>query len=134
VVLEGHPGFANQLLTAVGLDPVAQVEVSTEVRTPAGRRVDMELLGLDERGSAVVRLWSEHKTGAEYQPEQLPDYLRSLSTYREQNKLITIVPEQRDAAPAGSGSWEGSYLVAGCGACLGSRKGRTRPRLAPACA
>jgi hypothetical protein len=58
VVLEGHPGFANQLLTAVGLDPVAQVEVSTEVRTPAGRRVDMELLGLDERGSAVVRPWS----------------------------------------------------------------------------
>jgi hypothetical protein len=105
VVIEGNLDFANNLLSDAGLPTAEQVEVSREVDATSRRRVDMEVLALDAAGSVVARLWSEHKTGAAYQPEQLPDYQRALGAYPEPARLITIVPN-RDAAPAGQGPWK----------------------------
>ncbi len=91
LVLEAHAGFANKLLAAAGLPEAAQVRTRIEVLTRRGRPVDLELLAYDERGAVIGRLWSENKTGARYQPEQLPDYAKDLPLQPSARQLITIV-------------------------------------------
>jgi hypothetical protein len=91
LVLEAHGGFANKVLAAAGLPEAAQVRTRIEVLTRRGRPVDLELLAYDERGAVIGRLWSENKTGARYQPEQLPDYAEDLPLQPSARQLITIV-------------------------------------------
>jgi hypothetical protein len=104
MVLEEHLGFANRLLQAAGLPPAKEVRATAQVTTRHGRHPDLEVVGLDRRGVPVCRLWSENKTGAEYQPDQLSDYAEDipdqLSDYAEdipaqpeQRQLITIVDD-----------------------------------------
>jgi hypothetical protein len=93
LVAEAHSGFANRLFDAAGLSKVAVVRAQIEVPTRRGRSVDLELLGLDGRGTAVARLWSENKTGAAYQPNQLPDYAEDLPLVPAQRQLITVVDD-----------------------------------------
>lgn len=94
LTLEAHPPFANRLLAASGLPQAEEVETDTEVRTRRGRPVDLEVIALDGRGVRVARLWSENKTGARYQPEQLPDYATDLPETPAARQLITIVDER----------------------------------------
>lgn len=91
LTLEAHLGFANMLLHESGLPEAADVEVESEVRTQRGRPVDLELIALDGHGGRVARLWSENKTGARYQPDQLADYATDLPTSPSARQLITIV-------------------------------------------
>ena len=93
MVLEEHLGFANGLLRAAGLPPAAEVRATTQVTTRRGRHPDLEVIGLDERGAAICRLWSENKTGAGYQRDQLPDYAEDLPAHPVSSQLITIVDE-----------------------------------------
>lgn len=91
LVLEAHGGFANKLLAAASLPEAAQVRARIEVLTQRGRPVDLELLAYDAHGAVIGRLWSENKTGARYQPGQLPDYAEDLPTQPSARQLITIV-------------------------------------------
>jgi hypothetical protein len=101
--LEAHPAFANRLLTATGLPEAEEVETDVEVRTRRGRPVDLEVIALDAHGGRIARLWSENKTGADYQPDQLPDYASDLPDTPSARQLITIVndlaevPEDADS-------------------------------------
>jgi hypothetical protein len=97
--LEGYLPFATALFAhrAVRLPPPASVSVSTQVRTDESKRVDVEVVGLDASGSICGRLWSENKTGARYQPDQLSSYLRSIERIPGEGRLITIVPVEGDA-------------------------------------
>jgi hypothetical protein len=53
--------------------------------------VDLEVIALDSGGGRIARLWSENKTGADYQPDQLPDYAKDLPASPAARQLITIV-------------------------------------------
>ena len=99
VVLAGHPALAQSLLQGAQppLPVGREVEVSTQVRTRRGKRVDMELVAT-ERHSIVSRLWSEHKTGSGYSPDQLPGYASDLAALGGCHRLITIV-DHLDEAP-----------------------------------
>lgn len=91
VVLLGHQAFAHRLLTRANLPALGPVEVSTQVITRRGKRVDMEVLVYDEAGRHPVgRLWSEHKTGSRFSPEQLPGYAEELAEFSGATQLITI--------------------------------------------
>ncbi len=93
LVLEEHLAFANAVLEAAGLPAAAQVRARPQVPTRRGRQVDLEMVGFDEQGIAVARLWSENKTGARYQPEQLPDYAEDIPNDPRARQLITIVDD-----------------------------------------
>ncbi|MDQ2761915.1 MAG: PD-(D/E)XK nuclease family protein [Actinomycetota bacterium] len=99
MVLEEHVGFANRLLGAADLPPAAEVRASPQVTTRHGRHPDLEVVGLDARGAAISRLWSENKTGADYQPEQLPDYAEDIPDRPGRRQLITIVDEIGEVPP-----------------------------------
>ena len=99
LALASHLGFANRLLDEAGLPKVADVEVTPEVYTRNGRPVDMEVLGYDADGVPVARLWSEHKVGAEWQPDQLPDYATDLPELPARRQLITIVDDLSEVPP-----------------------------------
>ncbi len=49
------------------------------------------------RGGRVARLWSENKTSADYQPDQLPDYATDLPDTPAARQLITIVNDPSEA-------------------------------------
>ena len=91
LTLEAHLQFANRLLDASGLPRAEDVETEVEVRTRRGRPVDLEVIALDARGGRLARLWSENKTGSDYQPDQLPDYATDLPDTPAARQLITIV-------------------------------------------
>lgn len=97
--LEAYPPFAAALFAhpGLGLPAPARAVAATQVRTDEGRRVDLQVLGLTRAGAVSGRLWSENKTGAAYQPDQLGSYLRSLSSIPGDGRLITIVPAEGDA-------------------------------------
>jgi hypothetical protein len=96
LVLEAHLPFANKLFERAKLPPAAEVRGRVEVMTRSGRFVDLELLGFDEHGSGVARLWSENKTGAGYQPKQLPDYAMDIPELPKARQLITIVDDHSE--------------------------------------
>jgi hypothetical protein len=91
IVLDAHPVVARQILERAELPSEGAVEVSTQVRTHRGKRVDLQLVALDADQHVVGRLWSEHKTGSGYGPEQLPNYAAELAEFPGDTKLITIV-------------------------------------------
>lgn len=104
VAAERNLDFARALLSLGGLNhSVTRVDVSTQAWTPRGRRVDFELIGLNE-DRVVCRLWSEHKTGATYQDLQLEDYAQDLATMPN-SALLTVVEHPRDAPKAPDGEW-----------------------------
>jgi hypothetical protein len=111
MVLEEHIGFANHVLREAGLPKAVEVRASAQVTTRRGRHPDLEVLGLDERGAAVCRLWSENKTGANYQPDQLPDYAEDLPEHPARHQLITIVDDMsevpRDEQSPDAPRWRG---------------------------
>jgi hypothetical protein len=91
VVLVGHQEFAHRLLERAGLPVAGPVEVSTQVRTRKGKRVDMEVLAYDGDGrNPIGRLWSEHKTGSVFSKDQLPGYAAELAKFTGPTQLITI--------------------------------------------
>lgn len=69
------------------------------------------MVGFEDHGVAVARLWSENKTGARYQPEQLPDYAEDIPTDPAARQLITIVDDHSevpgDELSAPSSRWKG---------------------------
>jgi DNA-binding protein len=99
VVLAGHEGLAHRLLKAAGLPFSGAVEVSTQVRTERGKYVDLQLVALDGKDRAVLsRLWSEHKTGSDYSPDQLEGYAADLQAMHQgPRRLITVVNHSSDA-------------------------------------
>lgn len=100
--LDAYLPFASALLTHRGIDlpSPAAVEVSTQVRTDVGRRVDLEVIGLAASGAMTGRLWSENKVGAAYQPDQLGSYKRSLGAMPAPTRLVTIVLQTVEASTA----------------------------------
>lgn len=97
VVLDGHPAVARRILERAELPSEGAVEVSTQVRTRRGKRVDLQLVALDADQHVVGRLWSEHKTGSGYGPEQLPNYAAELAEFPGKTQLITIVDQLVEA-------------------------------------
>jgi hypothetical protein len=71
VVLEAHHPFARRLISEAGLSARGIVEVSTQVATPRGKRIDLQILSIDAQGHLVARLWAEHKTGSPFSVGQL---------------------------------------------------------------
>ena len=110
VALRCHEGFARRLLDVAGVPAPGTIEVSTQVRTRLGKRVDMQLLALDATGRHVVgRLWSEHKTGAGFGPGQLRGYATELAQFDGKTVLITIVGHLREVpadSPAQRFTWQ----------------------------
>ena len=94
-VLEAVPAYASRLLAEVGLETAcARFEVSTQVFAE-GKFVDMEVLGLDERGAVVSRLWSEHKDWAGFSPGQMENYEKRLGSLPGNGRLIAVVRHPR---------------------------------------
>lgn len=87
-----HQPFGHAVLrTATGRDVDADsIEASLQVLTPAGRRVDLELVGR-ARG-AVVRVWIEAKWDAGWQPGQLAHYTEVIGVA---GALVALVPAHR---------------------------------------
>jgi hypothetical protein len=109
--LEAHISFANRLLLAAKLPSAGEVAVHTEVLTRRGRPVDLQVLGRDERGVELARLWSENKVRGRYQPNQLPDYAEDLPARPARRQLITIVDDLSevpvDEQSPGDPRWHG---------------------------
>lgn len=89
VVLSTFEPAAIELLRRAGLEATT-VEVTTQAATRLGKRVDMQIVGLDSEGRRCARLWSEHKTGADYMEDQLQGYARELDGLGGPSRLITI--------------------------------------------
>jgi hypothetical protein len=102
VVLSNFEPAAIELLRHAGLD-ATKVEVSTQVRTDRGKRVDLQIVGLDSDGRLCARLWSEHKTQSEYMEDQLEGYSRDLNALGGAQRLITIA--ERRTPPRINPSW-----------------------------
>jgi hypothetical protein len=96
VVLAADEQFAHRFLAMAEFAPglpeaLGPVEVSTQVRTGRGKRVDMEVLLYDVPGNhPVARLWSEHKTGSKFSDGQLPGYADELSALPGRTRLIAV--------------------------------------------
>ena len=113
-VAQVHKRFAADLLAEAGLAVPAglRVEVTTQRRTPSGRRVDLELAGYDGLDVRRVLLWVEVKAGAGWQPDQLPDYaaeVRDPVLGEPHGRVLAIIPP--DALPLvdlepGPARWE----------------------------
>jgi hypothetical protein len=95
IVLDGNPDVARRVLREACLPSEGQVEVYTQVRTRLGKRVDLELVALDTENRIAGRLWSEHKTGSGYSPDQLPNYAAELAEFPGKTQLITIIDEDQ---------------------------------------
>ena len=113
-VAQVHQRFADGLLAEAGLAVPAglRVEVTTQRRTPSGRRVDLELAGYDGLGARRVLLWVEVKAGAGWQPDQLPDYaveVRDPVLGEPHGRVLAIIPPDDrpllDAEP-GPARWQ----------------------------
>lgn len=136
--LEACPHFARQLFQHIqstfetDLRIPETVLASTQVRTSDGRRVDLEILGLDKSGSICSRLWSENKCDAAYQPDQLRDYQRSLLALSGQGMLITIVSRREQAEPMAASldvpvlTWSDVALIAWAAGCEATEDARWR--------
>jgi hypothetical protein len=96
-VCESDSELGRALFAQAGLLCDGDVEATTQLTVTNGR-VDMQLLGYNKDGSRV-RLWSEHKTGSGYGPEQLARYNTELSARygEDRSALITIVPHHDEA-------------------------------------
>src|SRR4051794_15663774 len=91
--------------------PGVLFEVTTQRRTPSGRRVDLELAAYE----GLVRralLWVEVKAGAGFQPQQLEDYAIEVrdAVFGELNgRVLALVPSEDrkpvDTTP-GPARWE----------------------------
>jgi hypothetical protein len=76
-VLDGVPQFVHQLADSVGLPRAPAYRVDTQSPAP-GCRIDLQVEGLDLKGTRLWLLWSEHKIGAEFGSDQLPKYNAAL--------------------------------------------------------
>lgn len=61
------------LLSPDAMEEVEEVEVSTQVGTRRGRRIDLQLVPKNAQGHVVGRLWSEHKTGSAFSTYESED-------------------------------------------------------------
>lgn len=109
-----HTGFGAALVHEVtGADvDAASIEADLQVLTPAGRRVDLELIARD-RGS-TVRVWIEAKWDALWQPNQLADYAQALD---DRGTLVAVVPAYRVhevTPPTCALTWERIAVLADC--------------------
>jgi hypothetical protein len=102
VVLSDFEPAALEFLGRAGLE-ASKVEVSTQVRTGRGKRVDLQILGLGPDGLPCARLWSEHKTEAVYMDDQLEGYARDLEDLGGARRLITIA--ERGTPPRIDSRW-----------------------------
>lgn len=96
--------FAAALVGMAGVDPTAdkRYAVGTQRGTPSGRRVDMEIAAYDELTRTKL-VWLEVKAGADYQPDQLPDYAKQVQhpVFGEPDgRVLTIIPPWMPAEPA----------------------------------
>ena len=73
VVLDSHRPFARRLMREADLPPGDDVEVSPQVSTPGGKRIDLQVVSMDAKGHPLGRLWSEHKTGSAFSTYQSQD-------------------------------------------------------------
>jgi hypothetical protein len=95
-VLDQHTGFASALFESVQLPVGDHYEAYIEEWVTEDRRVDMQVLGKDERGVVVAQIWSEHKrAGGAFGTNQREDYLNALEHEPGVGKLLTIVAEIR---------------------------------------
>jgi hypothetical protein len=99
-----HHGFAQRVSDLVfgsGADGDAEgaevrAATRTQVMTPAGRLVDLEI-ALWSRGRVARRLWCENKVDAAFQPDQLEHYLEALQRLDARGRLVVIAPSHRRA-------------------------------------
>lgn len=89
MVLSDFEPAALELLRRAGLE-ASTVEVSTQIRTRRGKRVDLQIVGLGPDRLPCARLWSEHKTEADYMADQLEGYALDLDDLGGARRLITI--------------------------------------------
>lgn len=98
VVLDAHRPFARRFVCNAGLSAGNAADVSTQVRTPCGRRIDLQVVSIDAQGHLVARLWAEHKTGSPFSVGQLEDYASDLEEhFNGPRQLITIVDRLEQA-------------------------------------
>jgi hypothetical protein len=97
-VLSGDAAFGRALLRRVAGSEVPDIakcktfEVTTQLGVTTGW-VDLQLVAVDDGRVPRARVWVESKTGADFQPDQLPRYHRDLMRYPgdEPRWLVTIV-------------------------------------------
>lgn len=87
-----HHAFGQAVLEEAAGARIAadSIEANLQVLTPAGRRVDLELVG--RSNGTAVRVWIEAKWDAVWQPNQLADYAAAIA---DRGTLLALIPAYR---------------------------------------